>query len=104
MSGFEAGSAIDQLLYRQKAVSGMEIRRIGESAEQFFKRKVAGLRMLNADAGTSQAKQYEKDVEVAIMNASTSWHWSAGDHDADYRDELLEESNMLKLKLANLHI
>ena len=57
MSKFEAGSAIDQLLYRQKAVSGMEVRRPGESAEQFFKRKVAGLRMLNADAGTSEAKQ-----------------------------------------------
>ena len=28
--GFEAGSAIDQLLWRQKAVSGMETRRPGE--------------------------------------------------------------------------
>ena len=87
MTGFEAGSAIDQLLYRQKAVSGMETRRPGESAEQFFKRKVAGLRMLNADAGTAEAKQYEQDVDVAIMNSETAWHWGAGDQDADFQND-----------------
>ena len=60
MTGFEAGSAIDQLLYRQKAVGGMETRRPGESADQFFKRKIAGMRMLNAEAGTSESKQFEQ--------------------------------------------
>ena len=95
MGGFEAGSAIDQLLYRQKAVTGMETRRPGESAEQFFKRKVAGLRMLNADAGSSEAKQYEQDVDVAIMNANTAWHWGQGDHEADFRDEAGSSSLLL---------
>ena len=78
---------IDNLLYRQKAVSGMETRRPGESAEQFFKRKVAGYKMLNAEAGTSEAKQLENDVEVALMNAQTQWHWGAGDHEADYTED-----------------
>ena len=83
----QAGSAIDQLLYRQKAVSGMETRRPGESAEQFFKRKVAGMRMLNADAGTSEAKQLESEVDIAVMNSNTTWHWGAGDMDADLRED-----------------
>ena len=83
---FEPGSAIDQLLYAQKAVSGMEKKRPGESAEQYFKRKIAGMRMLNADAGSADAKQYENDVDVAIMNANTQWHWGAGDPDADFND------------------
>ena len=83
----QAGSAIDQLLYRQKAVSGMETRRPGESAEQFFKRKVAGMRMLNADAGTADAKQLEAEVDIAVMNANTTWHWGAGDQDADLADD-----------------
>lgn len=86
-AGFEAGSAIDQLLYRQKAVSGMETRRPGESADAFFKRKIAGMRMLNAAAGTSEAKGFENEVEIAIMNSKTAWNWGAGDHDADFASE-----------------
>ena len=86
-SGVEAGSAIDQLLYRQKAISGMETRRPGESAEQFMKRKIAGLKMLNADAGTAAAKDAEADVDIAVMNAKTSWHWGQGDADADFKDD-----------------
>jgi len=84
---FEAGSAIDQLLYAQRAVTGMEKRRPGENAEQFQRRRIAGLRMLNAEAGSSDAKKYENDVDVAIMNANTQWHWGAGDNDADLEDD-----------------
>ena len=85
--GFEAGSAIDQLLWRQKAVSGMETRRPGESVQQFFQRRMAGMRMLKAEAGSHAAKQLESEVDVAIMNANTQWHWSAGDPDADLSDD-----------------
>ena len=95
MSKFEAGSAIDQLLYRQKAISGMETRRPGESAEQFMKRKIAGLKMLNADAGTAAAKDAEADVDIAVMNAKTSWHWGQGDADADFKDDEEEMPLML---------
>ncbi|KAL1525046.1 hypothetical protein AB1Y20_019919 [Prymnesium parvum] len=85
--GFEAGSAIDQLLWRQKAVSGMETRRPGESVTQFLARRTAGLRMLKAQAGSHDAKQLENEVDVAIMNSSTQWHWGAGDPNADISDE-----------------
>jgi len=84
--GFEAGSAIDQLLWRQKAVSGMETRRAGESVQQFFQRRMAGMRMLKAEAGSSTAKQLENEVDQHLMNANTAWHWGAGDHDADVSD------------------
>ena len=57
---FEPGSAIDQLLYAQKAVSGMEKRRPGESAEQYLKRKVAAMRMRQAIAGSAEAKLHEQ--------------------------------------------
>merc|ERR1712087_807864 len=66
---FEMGSAIDQLLWRQKAVSGMETRRPGESAQQFLQRRMAGMRMLKAEAGSSDAKQLENEMDLAIMNA-----------------------------------
>ena len=72
------------MLYRQKAIDGLGARRPGESAEQFFKRKVAGMRMLKAEAGTAESKMYEQDVDVAMMNASTTWQWGGGDMDADY--------------------
>mmetsp|Transcript_21731 Transcript_21731/g.65950 ORF Transcript_21731/g.65950 Transcript_21731/m.65950 type:complete len:520 (-) Transcript_21731:345-1904(-) len=93
--GFEAGSAIDQLLWRQKAVSGMETRRPGESVQQFFQRRMAGMRMLKAEAGTSSAKQLENEVDQALMNASTAWHWGKGDHDADISDD---ETDLLRLE------
>jgi len=64
---FEAGSAIDQLLWRQKAVSGMETRRPGESVQQFFQRRMAGMRMLSAQAGTSSAKALENEVRAAWL-------------------------------------
>lgn len=83
---FEAGSAIDQLLWRQKAVSGMETRRPGESVQQFFARRMAGMRMLKAEAGSHDAKALENEVDVAIMNSNTQWHWGAGDMDADLSD------------------
>lgn len=67
--GFEAGSAIDQLLWRQKAVSGMETRRPGESVQQFFQRRMAGMRMLKAEAGTSSAKQLESEVRFHAPDA-----------------------------------
>jgi hypothetical protein len=75
--GFEAGSAIDQLLWRQKAVSGMETRRPGESVQQFFQRRMAGMRMLKAEAGTSSAKQLESEVRadappIALRNPACS--------------------------------
>jgi len=95
IDGFEAGSAIDQLLYAQRAVTGMEKRRPGESAEQFQKRRIAGMRMLNAEAGSSDAKKYEQDVDVAMMNANTQWHWGAGDHDADMDDD--DDGDTLRL-------
>merc|ERR1712070_674973 len=95
--GFEAGSAIDQLLWRQKAVSGMGTRRPGESVQQFFQRRMAGMRMLKAEAGSSEAKNLETEVDMAIMNASTVWHWGQGDHDADFYDR--EEQNTENLAL-----
>ena len=81
--GFEAGSAIDQLLWRQKAVSGMETRRPGESVQQFFQRRMAGMRMLKAEAGSSEAKNLETEAPSRIrMKTSflveaypaTAWH------------------------------
>lgn len=84
---FEAGSAIDQLLWRQKAVTGMETRRPGESAQQFMQRRIAGMKMLNAEAGSSSAKQLENEVDLRLMNANTAWHWGGGDHDADLSDD-----------------
>ena len=80
---FEAGSAIDQLLWRQKAVSGMETRRPGESVQQFFQRRMAGMRMLKAEAGSSEAKSLENEVDVANMNSMTAWRWGGGDPDGD---------------------
>ena len=82
-TGFEAGSAIDQLLWRQKAVSGMETRRPGESVQQFFQRRMAGMRMLKAEAGSSEAKNLETEAPSRIrMKTSflveaypaTAWH------------------------------
>ena len=86
-SGFDGGSAIDQLLWRQKAVSGMETRRPGESVQQFMQRRVAGMRMLKAEAGGAEAKALENEVDQAIMNANTAFHWSQGNHVADLSDE-----------------
>ena len=65
------------------------------SAEQFMKRKIAGLKMLNADAGTAAAKDAEADVDIAVMNAKTSWHWGQGDADADFKDDDEEMPLML---------
>ena len=65
--GFEAGSAIDQLLWRQKAVSGMETRRPGESVHQFFQRRMAGMRMLKAEAGSSEAKNLETEARARFV-------------------------------------
>eukprot|EP00966_Prymnesium_polylepis_P059167 1371444-Prymnesium_polylepis.1 len=61
----------------------METRRPGESVQQFFARRMAGMRMLKAEAGSHDAKQLENEVDVAIMNSNTQWHWGAGDPDAD---------------------
>ena len=86
-SGFDAGSALDQLLWRQKAVSGMETRRPGESVQQFFQRRTAGMRMLKAEAGGAEAKALENEVDAALQASSTQWHWGQGDHDADLSDD-----------------
>lgn len=75
--GFEAGSAIDQLLWRQKAVSGMETRRPGESVQQFFARRMAGLRMLKAEAGSHDAKQLENEVSLALVPFQSACFMSA---------------------------
>ena len=85
--GYDPGSALDQLLWRQKAVSGMEVRRPGESVQQFFQRRTAGMRMLKAEAGGAEAKQLENEVDQALMNANTAWHWGQGDNDADLSDD-----------------
>lgn len=85
--GYDPGSALDQLLWRQKAVSGMETRRPGESVQQFFQRRTAGMRMLKAEAGGAEAKQLENEVDQALMTANTAWHWGGGDHDADLSDD-----------------
>jgi len=94
-NSFEAGSAIDQLLWRQKAVSGMETRRPGESVQQFFQRRMAGMRMLKAEAGSSEAKTLENEVDLAIMNSNTQWHWGTGDMDADLSGD---EDDTLRLE------
>ena len=31
---------------------------------------------------------------MAIMNASTQWHWGQGDHDADFEDDEADEATL----------
>ena len=71
---FEPGSAIDQLLYAQKAVSGMEKRRPGESAEQYLKRKVAAMRMRQAIAGSAEAKLHEQVRATTLLPYTLPLH------------------------------
>ena len=103
-SGFDAGSALDQLLWRQKAVSGMETRRPGESVQQFFQRRTAGMRMLKAEAGSSESKALENEVDAALMNANVAWHWGAGDADADLSDDEREVVKQLEAPKAMLEL
>lgn len=45
----------------------METRRPGESVQQFFQRRMAGMRMLKAEAGSSEAKTLETEVCLAAV-------------------------------------
>ena len=101
--GYDPGSALDQLLWRQKAVSGMEVRRPGESVQQFFQRRTAGMRMLKAEAGGAEAKQLENEVDQALMNANTAWHWGQGDNDADLSDDEKELVKQLDAPSGDPH-
>jgi len=101
--GYDPGSALDQLLWRQKAVSGMEVRRPGESVQQFFQRRTAGMRMLKAEAGGAEAKQLENEVDQALMNANTAWHWGQGDNDADLSDDERELVKQLDAPAGDPH-
>ncbi|KAJ1639571.1 hypothetical protein T492DRAFT_1139384 [Pavlovales sp. CCMP2436] len=65
-----SGSALDQLIWRQKAVTGMEPRKPNESADSYMARRSAATKMIRTDHGSASAKELQEKVEIAIRNAN----------------------------------